>query len=271
MNATALAIVSGDELDTIQRTGRLLANSGYFDGKGDTAQAIAMMATKILAGREMGFGPFASVNGVHIISGKPSIGANLMAAAVKGHPNYDYRVQAMTNTECTLEFFERGESIGVSTFTMQDAQSAQVTNNPTWKKFPRNMLFARALSNGVRWYCPDVFAGNAVYVPEELGAEVDGDGNVVDTTYTVTEPPAPVEPEVEFDKPRITDNQREQLYGIVREFYGPDEWEEQMIKLTKAVTKNKTDNPDNLLASEAARLIDGVQRKMAQVAAMQAA
>lgn len=29
------------------------------------------------------------------------------------------------------------------------------------------MLFARAISNGVKWYCPDVFAG-PVYVPEEM-------------------------------------------------------------------------------------------------------
>ena len=28
------------------------------------------------------------------------------------------------------------------------------------------MLFARAISNGVKWYCPDVFGG-PVYVPEE--------------------------------------------------------------------------------------------------------
>ena len=46
-------------------------------------------------------------------------------------------------------------------------------------KFARNMLFARAISNGARWYCPDLFSGNPVYVPEELGAIVDGEGNVI--------------------------------------------------------------------------------------------
>jgi len=30
------------------------------------------------------------------------------------------------------------------------------------------MLFARAISNGVRWYCPDVFSGAAVYTPDEF-------------------------------------------------------------------------------------------------------
>lgn len=186
MNNTALAIIQPGELEVIQRTARLLAVSNYFDGKGDNALAIAMIATKILAGREMGFGPFASANGIHIISGKPAVGANLMASAVRSSSRYDYRVREMTNDKCAIEFFEReGDkkvSIGVSEFTKEDAVKAG-TQNMT--KFPRNMLFARAMSNGVRWYCPDVFSGNAVYVPEELGAEVDSDGNVIESMYHI--------------------------------------------------------------------------------------
>lgn len=186
MNGTALAVIQKEELDTIQRAAKLLAVSGYFDGKGDNPQAIAMLAAKIMAGREMGFGPFASANGVHIIQGRPSIGANLMASAVKGNRRYDYRVKELTSERCAIEFFERdGEkktSIGVSEFTMDDAKAMQLTGKDNWKKSPRNMLFARALSNGVRWFAPDVFSGNAVYVPEELGADVDSDGEIIDVT-----------------------------------------------------------------------------------------
>jgi hypothetical protein len=186
----ALAIMQSDELDTIQRTARLLAVSGYFDAKGDNAQSIAMVATKIMAGREIGIGPFASVNGIHIISGKPAIGANLMAGAVKSSGRYDYRVRELTATVCKIEYFqhngEKWDSIGISEFTAADATKAQTKN---MDKFPKNMLFARAMSNGVRFYCPDIFSGNAVYVPEELGAEVDGDGNVVDVTPVIVEQP----------------------------------------------------------------------------------
>ena len=46
----------------------------------------------------------------------------------------------------------------------------------TGRSIPQNMLFARAISSGTRLYCPDVFNGNLVYVPEELGAPVDEDG-----------------------------------------------------------------------------------------------
>lgn len=190
MNTTALAVIQADELDTIQRTAKLLAASGYF-GTQDGITGMAQVAAKILAGRELGFGPFAAVNGIHIIQGKPTVGANLMAAAVRAHPRYDYKVKTLTDKICVLEFCDGGKVAGESSFTIEEAATAELSsgkNSQTWKKFPRNMLFARAMSNGVRWYAPDIFSGNAVYVPEELGANVDGDGNVIDTTYTVTRP-----------------------------------------------------------------------------------
>lgn len=194
MNTTALATIQGDELDTIQRTAKLLAASGYFGTSNDGLTGMAQVAAKILAGRELGFGPFAAVNGVHIIQGKPTVGANLMAAAVRSHPRYDYRVKKLTDKECELEFIDNGKVAGVSSFTMQDAEAAELStgrNSATWKKYARNMLFARAMSNGVRFYAPDIFSGNAVYVPEELDVAVDGDGNVVDATFTVSHTDAP--------------------------------------------------------------------------------
>ena len=52
-------------------------------------------------------------------------------------------------------------------------------------KFPRNMLFARAMSNGQKWYCPDAFNGATVYTPEELGAETDENGDIIPGTWKV--------------------------------------------------------------------------------------
>ena len=182
-----------ESLDDLQRLAKLLEASGYFDAKGDSHTAIAQIATKILAGQEMGYGPFTSVQGIHVIKGKPTLSANLMATAVKGHPRYDYRVRKMEDAVVTIEFFEDGESIGTSSFTAAEARKAQTQN---MDKFPRNMLFARAMSNGVKWYCPDVFNGNTVYTPDELGADVNGDGDYVvsstperaDRFYRTTEP-----------------------------------------------------------------------------------
>jgi len=177
-NETALTLS-----DTIS-LGGVLAKSGYFsDAKGE-AQAVV----KVLAGREMGFGPIASMTGVHIVQGKPSIGANLLGAAIKSSGKYDYRVVELTNDRAEIAFYQHGEEVGRSEFTMSDAQVAGLTGNPTWKKFPRNMLFSRAMSNGARWYCPDVFSGVTPYTPEELGADVDEEGDVIDVTPTVAKP-----------------------------------------------------------------------------------
>jgi hypothetical protein len=177
--STALA-TQDVNMDELKRLGMMLALSGYFDQHNDQGVATAQMCVKVLAGREIGFGPFAAVNGIHIIKGKPSISANIMAAAVKSHPTYDYRVRVMTDKEVAIDFFEimdgKREKIGTSEFNAADAAKAGTQN---MGKFPRNMLFARAMSNGVRWYCPDVFSGNSVYTPEELGARTDDDGYII--------------------------------------------------------------------------------------------
>jgi len=190
-------------IDDLARLSSMLAQSGFFADAREAAQA----GVKVLAGLEMGFGAFASMTGIHIIEGKPSIGAGLMAAAVKRHPKYDYRVQTLTATECVIAFYEDGERVGESSFTIEDAKRAGVpfktrSGAPTgWEKNPRNMLFARALSNGVRWFCPDVFTTPA-YTPEELGASVDGDGNVITIEHRPSPAPkaeaqAAAEPEAE--------------------------------------------------------------------------
>ena len=148
--------------------GGVLAKSGFFADTRDAAQAIV----KVLAGQELGIGPIAAMTGLHIIKGRVAIGANIMAAAVKRSGKYDYRVAELTDSVCRLVFTEGGKQIGESVFTAADAKKAQTQNTD---KFPRNMLFARALSNGVRWYCPDVFS-TTVYTPDELrggGMEVE--------------------------------------------------------------------------------------------------
>jgi len=144
----------------IMSIGKAFAESGMFPDIKYAAQAIV----KIQAGAELGIAPFAAMSGIHIISGKPTIGAGLMASMVKGSGKYDYRIVEQNEKICSIEFFEGSELLGTSTFTIEDAKKAGTKNTD---KFPRNMLFARAMSNGVKWYTPDVFAG-PVYVPEEM-------------------------------------------------------------------------------------------------------
>ncbi len=152
------------------KLGELLAQSGFFSDTRGAAQAV----TKMLAGQELGFPPIASMTGVYIVKGRVTLSAQLMAAAIKRSGRYDYRVRDHSDEACTVDFLEHGESVGTSTFTIAEAQRAGLAGGESWKKYPRNMLFARALSNGAKWHCPDVFGG-PIYTPDELGADVDGE------------------------------------------------------------------------------------------------
>lgn len=195
-------LVKYETMDDLERLGRAMVSSGYFSDASKISQAVV----KILAGKEMGFGPIASMNGIHVIKGKPAVGANLMAAKVKAHPKYDYRVKKLTDAECVIAFYQEGQEIGESSFTDKDATKAGTQN---MGKFPRNMLFARAMSNGVRWFCPDVFLGGPVYTPDELGAIVDDEGTIIEMpTITVEAPQTPEPPaDLDYDGELIDDTQ----------------------------------------------------------------
>ena len=187
------------DIDEIKRVAMMMVCSDFFQVGKDQTQAVAQIGVKILAGREMGYGAFASVQGIHVIQGKPTVSANLMAAAVKAHPRYNYKVVEMTDDKVSIQFYEDGQPSGVSEFTKADAALAGLTGKEIWKKFPRNMLFSRALSNGVRWFAPDVFNGNTVYTPDEVDADVTIDmatGEVIATgkqQLTQVEKKAPVQ------------------------------------------------------------------------------
>lgn len=153
-----------DILREPMQIGEIFAKSGMFPDVKTQAQAVV----KILAGREMGLTAFESMNSLYIVNNKLAVMANAMASIVKKGKKYDYTIEKLDDQECILVFYtlngERKE-LGKSSFTFKDAAKAGLVNKDNWKSYPRNMLFARALSNGVRWYCPDAATG---YTVEEM-------------------------------------------------------------------------------------------------------
>lgn len=170
---------SQSELDIIMSLGEMFYKSGIVK---DATSAAAVVG-KIMFGYSIGATLMESVMGIYLIpSGKGvtvALSYTLIASRIKSHPKYDYAVNEHTDKVCRITFYEGTRELGVSSFSMEEAAKAGLTGKSgPWQSFPKNMLFARAMSNGAKQYCPDVF-GMPVYTPDEVGAEVDADGSPI--------------------------------------------------------------------------------------------
>ena len=153
-------------IDDVMRVASIAVKSNTFAFKNPEEAAI-----KIMYGLEMGLPVFAALTGVVLIQGKPTMSSNLIASLIKRSGRYDYTVPQWDETRCTIVFTQHGKTVGESTFTMDDAHRAGLLRGGSnWDKYPRAMLFARAITQGARAYCADVFVG-PVYDPEELTPE----------------------------------------------------------------------------------------------------
>lgn len=149
-------------LEDLQRLGRMCAESGFFQD----ARQLAQACVKIAAGAEYGLPPVVSMTGINVIKGRVTLSANVMAAIMK-RAGYKIKTRFDGEQSCVITVIDPdGEELGESSFSMDDARKAGLGGD-NWKKFPRNMLFARAVSNAARWFAPEVLTG--AITPEELG------------------------------------------------------------------------------------------------------
>src|SRR5437773_3013405 len=170
------------EFELMQRMGKAFFASQMFPDLKSEAQSIV----KVMVGKELGLPPFASITGIHIVAGKPVLGANLLATMIAKHPNYSYRIIKSTKEICEIEFYDSKDKavnkdtfVGIVSFTIQEAQEAGLLAKDNWKKYAADMLFARAISRGARRYAPGIFGGAPVYTPDEMNIETDEDGSVL--------------------------------------------------------------------------------------------
>ena len=158
------ALALSRELQESMSLGDVFIQSGMFPDLKSQAQAVV----KILAGRELGLSPLQSMTDIYMVNGKVALQAKLIAALIKKSGKYDYTVDKWDSEECLITFYQlngKKEKIGESSFSIKDAARAGIVNKEVWKSYPRNMLFARAVSNGARMYCADIITA---YTPEEV-------------------------------------------------------------------------------------------------------
>lgn len=165
----------------IERMAVAVAKSGLF-GVNTPDQACALMLVAQAEGRH----PASAAKEYHIIKGRPSLKADAMLArfqqaggSVKWEERSDTKVSALFSHP------QGGELL--VTWTIEDGKRAGLANGDNWKKYPRQMLSARVISEGVRAVYPSVVSG--LYTPEEV------------QDFTPTEAPKPAIAKPVFAKP----------------------------------------------------------------------
>lgn len=184
--STAIKPIEPNDLSEVMTFAQVAVKSQMFG-----LRTIEEAAARILYGRELGMSVFQSIMGIDMIQGRPGLKAVTVASQIQRSGQYEYRVDKWTVDECTVKFFDRGEFVGQSGFTIADAKRAGVyKDGSNWSKYPKSMLFARAITQGARAYCPSIFFG-PVYSTEELA-----DGNAEFIDVEIADKPAEAEPEV---------------------------------------------------------------------------
>lgn len=143
----------------IERMARAFAASKLF-GVTNPEQAIALCLIAQAEGRH----PASAAQDYHIISGKPSKKADAMLRDfLTGGGRVEWHKLDDKIADATFSH-PAGGSVRI-TWDHERAKQAQLST-PMWKKYPRQMLRSRVVSEGVRTVFP--MATSGMYVPEEV-------------------------------------------------------------------------------------------------------
>jgi hypothetical protein len=169
-------VIQGTTYEAMKEQAVTLVKSGMLPNGIKTPEAAMAIAIK---GVEIGMPMMQSFAQINIIGGKPCISAEGMNFLIRKHcPAAKIDIVKRDHEGCVINASRPGAMVTKFEFTMEDAKRAELLGNPSWKKFPKNMLFARCISDMARTMFPDCIGGIS-YTPEELGAVVDIDGHVV--------------------------------------------------------------------------------------------
>ena len=192
----------------MEKMATVIAQSGLFGVKNPT-QALALM----LLSQAEGLHPATAARDYHVIQGRPTLKADTMLArfqaaggVVEWHDYTDKLVKATFS-------HPRGGKVTVA-WTLETAKEAELAGKDMWKKFPRAMLRARVISEGIRTVFPGVLAG--MYTPEEVKDMVEVKGEAETSGPNPIEPPPPVASQ-DFDAEIETINHKPELRKWLQE------------------------------------------------------
>lgn len=128
-----------------------------------------------------------AITSIHVIEGKPSASADLIASMVR-RAGHKLRITGdETYAAAELIRCDDPEFTYKARWDLTKARQAGLLGKAVWKAYPGAMLRSRVITEVARMGASDALLG-VIYTPEELGAEVDDHGDVVHTITTVAPP-----------------------------------------------------------------------------------
>lgn len=144
----------------MERMAAVIAQSGLFGVK-SPVQALALMLVSQAEGQH----PATAARDYHVIQGRPALKTDAMLARFQSAGGrvqwHDYADEIVSATFS----HPAGGSVRVD-WSIDRAKKAGLTGKDTWKQYPRAMLRARVISEGIRTVYPGVLSG--MYAPEEV-------------------------------------------------------------------------------------------------------
>lgn len=162
-------LVSSASLDDTIRLATALAKSGFYKDIRDAAQGVV----KLQIAKELGLG-MRGISEVHIVEGKPTLSYQVILSKVRmftgphGTDRYSFKYTRRDDECVEIDWLINGEVVGTSKCDTEDAKRMGLDGRGTWKKYPRQMRTARAATEGVNAFMPEVMGGS-IYTPEEMG------------------------------------------------------------------------------------------------------
>lgn len=119
----------------------------------------------LMHGMELGLSPMMSLSNVYVVEGTPTVSAAAMRSMVEASNlmidiKITYKEKDNEVYECVCSVLRKGrKSFEEHSFSMDDAKKAQLASKQNWIKYPKRMLYARAVSYAMRSVFGDVTKG----------------------------------------------------------------------------------------------------------------
>jgi hypothetical protein len=177
-NLPAVITHSSGSLEAKMQFARALATASLLPKQYQQNPGNVLIAMEF--GDALGIPAIQAINSIHVIEGKPSASADLMAALVRkaGHKLRVTVTRKPLRVVAQLIRADDPDNPFEAEWDEDKARTAGLLGKGNWKTYPDQMMRNRAITEVIRMGASDAMYG-VIYTPEELGATVNAAGDIV--------------------------------------------------------------------------------------------